>query len=315
MPAEVEISEVAEGLTGIRQDDIIIAFMGPIGVGKSFFIDLLTDQKGKRENQKLKSSMAKVQVTCLKHKKYPARRVVLVDTPGFDDTTKTDLEVLDIINKWLTDNYQNHVRLSGIMYLHRITDNRVGGSVCRMLRTFGKLVGDDAMKNVVLVSTMWEKVDPKVGEDREKELVDIFWSTMIEKGSKTVRLEHSTFTDAWRLVHELIEEASAAEKLQLQKEIEDLKTDLRETEAGKSLYTSFQKLLADQRAFLKTLIEHAKQPGNEESKKKLEGEARRIEKAFWETFDTAKKAKVSIGWRILLFFLGTRAKVAKVGER
>ena len=28
-------------------------------------------------------------------------RMVLVDTPGFDDTKKTDLEILELISKWL----------------------------------------------------------------------------------------------------------------------------------------------------------------------------------------------------------------------
>ena len=27
--------------------------------------------------------------------------IVLVDTPGFDDTRKTDLEILELISKWL----------------------------------------------------------------------------------------------------------------------------------------------------------------------------------------------------------------------
>ena len=29
------------------------------------------------------------------------QRVVLVDTPGFDDTSKSDLDILNMISKWL----------------------------------------------------------------------------------------------------------------------------------------------------------------------------------------------------------------------
>lgn len=48
--------------------------------------------------------MDDVQVTRIKHPKY-GDRIVLVDTPGFDDTTRSDMEILEIIGKWLTNTY------------------------------------------------------------------------------------------------------------------------------------------------------------------------------------------------------------------
>jgi predicted GTPase len=34
-----------------------------------------------------------------------AKEIVLIDTPGFDDTTRSDLEVLRMIAEWLNQTY------------------------------------------------------------------------------------------------------------------------------------------------------------------------------------------------------------------
>ncbi|KAF9449509.1 kinase-like protein, partial [Macrolepiota fuliginosa MF-IS2] len=85
----------------LRSEDIIIAVMGPTGTGKSHFIDVLTrSQPGTRSGHKLGSHTGEVQCTILKG--YEGNRsLVLVDTPGFDDTEKSDMEILDMISKWL----------------------------------------------------------------------------------------------------------------------------------------------------------------------------------------------------------------------
>lgn len=91
--------------------------MGPTGSGKSYvgdgrlyvlgaeacvsqFIDLLTGQPGRRAGNSLKSVTSQIQLTRVKHPKY-GDRIVLVDTPGFDDTSRTDKQVLQMIGDWL----------------------------------------------------------------------------------------------------------------------------------------------------------------------------------------------------------------------
>ena len=115
--------------------------------------------------------------------------VHLVDTPGFDDTNRTDTEVLKEIAGWLTETYSNEIKLNGIIYLHRISDLRLQGSAKRNLGMFKKLCGDDALKNIVLTTTMWEQVPQDLGHAREAELVakEDFWGWMVNKGSKTQR--------------------------------------------------------------------------------------------------------------------------------
>jgi hypothetical protein len=160
--------------------------------------------------------------------------VILVDTPGFDDTSRSDTEVLILIANWLRDSYKEHTLLSGIIYLHRISDPRMSGSSIKNLRMFRKLCGAESMHNVSFVTTMWDKVTRVEGETREKDLMDGengFWRAMIRNGC-LVRRHSGSAESARGLVAELA--GMKRTVLRLQEEIAEGKK-LIETEAGVSL--------------------------------------------------------------------------------
>ena len=119
----------------------------------------------------------------------PTITVYLIDTPGFDDTNRSDNEVLCEIASWLTTSYTAKVRLNGIIYLHRISDLRMQGSAKKNLFMFKKLCGPDALKNVILATTMWDRVSEAEGAAREKELTSTadFWGWMVSQGSRVHR--------------------------------------------------------------------------------------------------------------------------------
>ena len=54
--------------------------------------------------------------------------ITLIDTPGFDDTNKSDTEILQGISSWLAQSSTPTDKLAGIMYLHRITGGEMGNS-------------------------------------------------------------------------------------------------------------------------------------------------------------------------------------------
>jgi hypothetical protein len=61
------------------------------------------------------------------------RRFYLIDTPGFDDsghdgTTLTDHEVMRMIAAELTVFYEAGRLLSGLLFMHDISQARLGGS-------------------------------------------------------------------------------------------------------------------------------------------------------------------------------------------
>jgi hypothetical protein len=55
-----------------------------------------------------------------------------VDTPGFDDSTKTDTQILMDVTDWLNRAYLADILLSGIIYLHRIIDAKMGGQASKV---------------------------------------------------------------------------------------------------------------------------------------------------------------------------------------
>lgn len=166
--------------------------------------------------------------------KIAGREVTLVDTPGFDDTTLTDTEVLTMIASWMADSYDSNIRLTGVIYLHRITDNRVAGSSYKNLRMLRSLCGDSNLANVVLTTTMWDKVGEREGNEREKELLNTgnFWGDLKKDRAKVRRLNDSVLSAAG-LVEELITMSPVT--LKIQKEIAIEKKTLDQTDAGRSV--------------------------------------------------------------------------------
>ena len=110
---------IAYGLSQIHQyvADDGYRFMGPTGSGKSnvsdihtfFFgispglkiIDTITNQPGRRAGSRLESCTTEVRAVRLSNHPVHGDRLVLVDTPGFDDTNKSDLEILQMVSNWL----------------------------------------------------------------------------------------------------------------------------------------------------------------------------------------------------------------------
>lgn len=51
--------------------------------------------------------------------------VRLIDTPGFDDTYRSDTDILELLANWLQTNYFEHVKLTGLILLQPINANRI----------------------------------------------------------------------------------------------------------------------------------------------------------------------------------------------
>jgi hypothetical protein len=113
----------------------------------------------------------------------------MVDTPGFDDSFKNDAVILQLLVDRLNEAYQNGIKLTGVIHLHRIKDPRVGGQSVREMRMFRKLCGDDNLKSVALTTTRWAEVDLAQAEQREADLksYEEFWKPLIDKGAEVFR--------------------------------------------------------------------------------------------------------------------------------
>ena len=148
--------------------------------------------------------------------------------------------------------------MSGIVYLHRITDVRMDGSSIKYVKMFQRLCGQDAMKNVLLTTTQWANVNTPQGESRERELRDgAFWGGLISAGASVAR-----FMGTKESGSELIDKLMGKQPKVLQVQ-EDLKAgaDFAQTGVGKflndelvSLQKKYQRDLEDLRSDLRKAV-------------------------------------------------------------
>ena len=156
-------------------------------------------------------------------------KVLLIDTPGFDDSGRTDSEILTEISRLLSAQYEEGLSLKGVIYLHRITDIRYAGSSVKTLEIFKKICGKTALKNVLLVTTRWNEVDETLGASREQQLRDDFWAYMLGNGSTMARF-YGDRESAIGKSSQLTSRQSIV--LELQRELVEQSKTLKQTVAG-----------------------------------------------------------------------------------
>jgi hypothetical protein len=202
--------------------------------------------------------------------------VAVVDCPGFDDTNKSDTEILSLISELLTAQYHMGMKLWGVVFLHRITDVRFQGSAGSVLSLFRELVGDEALGNVVLATTHWSKVkeaDMPAAVVREHQLRENYWTEMLDHDSITQRFD-GTKSSAEGIVAQLIARNHVV--LQLQRELVDERRVLGRTGAGALLKPKVDRKLEDTRKEVRRLKSELEGVGSNNTKRL------RIERQVWE---------------------------------
>lgn len=153
--------------------------------------------------------------------------------------------------------YENGKKLAGVIYLHRISDVRMGGISTRNFKMFRELCGESTLKNVVVVTNMWSEVSREVGEAREAELAsrDIFFKPVLDKGAQLVRHEN-TQESAQAIMHYLISNHPLA--LRIQRELVDQHMDISQTAAGEELNRELMEQIRRHREEMRALQEDMK---------------------------------------------------------
>ena len=167
---------------------------------------------------------------------FDGRSAALLDTPGFDDTYKTDAEVLQGVADVLAATYKNHMKLSGIVYLQRITDPRLTHGGRANLAMFRALCGDDPLRKVVLATTFWGEINNMDrAKDHEEELrtTPEYWGSMLSSKATMTRF-HDTQESALNILRGLLKNEERI-SLKIQQEMVDQNLDLARTTAGETL--------------------------------------------------------------------------------
>ncbi|KZP06231.1 hypothetical protein FIBSPDRAFT_764763 [Athelia psychrophila] len=275
--------------------------MGPTGAGKSTFIEYATQQSGETVGHTLQSQTSEIRAVRTKHP-YDQGQVIFVDTPGFDDTYRSDVEILSQIAGWFVKVYKEKIPLSAIIYLHRISDNRMARSPLKNLQLFASMCGHAALPDVVLATTMWSETPIDIGAQRERQLMSDYWADMVNHGCSVQRFRDS-YDSAWKLVGILPTEN---QNIIISREIHDDKKRLNETSAGVRLNEELNKLIADQKNSARRLDEQAQMPDNVVLVEELQERKTEIEKKIGVVMAQLGTLKIPVRRKLRNFFVGAR---------
>lgn len=168
--------------------------------------------------------------------------------------------------------YKSGHKLSGVIYMHRISDFRVGGIAKRNFSMFRKLCGDETLRNVIIVTNMWGEVTPELGAAREHELRtdEVLFKPVVDKGAQMLRHDN-TSQSAHAILRRLI--SNSPQALRIQRELVDEGKDITQTAAGEELDRELAELArkhAEQLAEIQQDMEEALAMKDMQTKKELD---------------------------------------------
>ncbi|KAH6880840.1 P-loop containing nucleoside triphosphate hydrolase protein [Coprinopsis sp. MPI-PUGE-AT-0042] len=253
-----------------QDDDIIILVMGSTGAGKSTFINKYIGNGAAAVGHQLQSCtrdvtwyLAAVPPTLAQN--FPSlknRRLIMVETPGFDDAFLDGSEILKRISVWLAQSYNERGFISGIIYMSDISQQLTSAAMRLNRNMFTKLCGT-SLERVALATSKWDNLPNEViGEHRERELSAEFWKPLLDIGAQLFSVKQPQDREVIMdyLIHALHENEDKKWVLRIQKEIVDSEKNISRTRAGKELKYSLEQLLTYQKEVqANTLDERGKQ--------------------------------------------------------
>ena len=179
--------------------------------------------------------------------------------------------------------YEHGIKLSGVIYIHRISDNRFTGISGRNFKMFRELCGESTLRNITLVTNMWGGVSQEAGMERERELITEFFKPALEKGARIAR-HHNTVQSAHDIIRRIIRNQPVP--LQIQREIVDEGKDILNTAAGEAVNSELNAQIQHHQTELKKMkkeMEKALKEKDEETRQELEVETRKLQERIDRT--------------------------------
>ncbi|KAG9080872.1 hypothetical protein FRC06_006047 [Ceratobasidium sp. 370] len=271
------VQTTPNGTQSLSNDVAIIVLFGATGAGKTSFANTASGGDCLTVGHGVKSCTEEVEKTEVFM--IDGRPVVLVDCPGFDDTILSDAEILKRIAEFLASIYSNKTNITGLLYLHRITDIRFGGAGRRNFRMFRKMCGTDSLKNVVVVTSMWSQPPTEKELAREAELRDgdDFFQDILSEGAQMVRHSEPTRESAYNVIRCVLSKGTVVPDLSRQ--IVDQGIKLEDTDAGHALREELAEVARKQQEELKRLEAERIEAARQEEERRIQELARQEEQA------------------------------------
>jgi hypothetical protein len=204
--------------------------------------------------------------------------------------------------------------LSGILYFHRISDNRMADAPLKNLRMFEELCGKNAFHSVILTTTMWDEVDEETGEERERELKTKYWRTMLDRDSTTSRFLR-TRESAFDVIEPLIVAANKRSSVLLQDELVDMRKTLPATAAGQELYSAMGQFVSHREDLLRRIRYEMRQSmGDKMALEILQEEHQKLQKSLEVTVTEMRRLRLPLGKRLMIMidnFFGSKFEFLK----
>ena len=175
-----------------------------------------------------------------------------------------------------TFRYSAGAKLAGVIYVHRISDDKFGGLAVKNFRMFRELCGEKTLKNVILMTNMWGRVTPQQGAGRERQLKTKHFKAAIEKGAHLCR-HNNTPESARKILQTVLENEPVV--LKIQRELIDEHKEIGATSAGEELNREIRAAVERCQNEIEELEESMRRAAekDEELREELEGEKRRVQ--------------------------------------
>jgi hypothetical protein len=150
--------------------------------------------------------------------------------------------------------------------MHRISDFRFGGITRQNFKMFKELCGENALKNVVIVTTMWSEVTQATGADREVQLKtnDKFFKPALDKQAQMLR-HNNTIESAQAILRAIMHNHPIS--LKVQEEVVDQHKPIGDTGAAHELNREMEEKMR--------LLEEERRKAQEEKDRAIKEQERR----------------------------------------
>ncbi|KAK3361912.1 hypothetical protein B0T24DRAFT_97612 [Lasiosphaeria ovina] len=215
--------------------DILIAVIGVTGAGKTSFVAQASGRQDLETSHDIEScAQSVVPVKCT----IDGQVVTLIDTPGFDDSRRNEVQILKLVATYLSLTHGAGKRLTGIVFVQPMEAARLTGSELLRTTVFRKLLGADAYRRVVIAPTMWEHLGEAAAAARQEQRVrrEDVWGHMVAQGAVVMRHSDNALSAA-AIVRHLVAFADGGRHAepQIQRERAANGGNLAETAAGRRL--------------------------------------------------------------------------------
>ncbi|KAF9538796.1 hypothetical protein CPC08DRAFT_701100 [Agrocybe pediades] len=272
----VEDRRAASKTEAKRRREIVIPIMGATGAGKSTFVNYLVQDKQQKSkvghglSTRCTLKSHRITLTFPNDPILQQYTVVLVDTPGFDDNCKGDTAILENIADLFKEKvYREKKVLGGVIYLHDISSDSFSGTARRTLDMFNLLCGNDVLEKVIIGTTKWRRTTAEIEAKHEKELKEVHWRPILEKGAKPM-VFHDSYDSALSFIREILRGGMLRICLKIQQEIVDDRKIIPETQAGRELRYTLKEILEMQKKMVE--LERALATGGGDSAAQREHE-------------------------------------------